>query len=395
MKLPWLWRKAEVADSFREAEVKTSNQFFSLTDTQYGTSASLYGPTITAALSWLEINITEARLTYLIEDSAGMVEAALPAPLTFSPANTNLSLSDKVAGTAQDLLLYGNSIWLKLRNRKGEVIGFQFYQWSDCQVNLSADSLSIESYTLGHSTVSPRDVVHFRKGLSPSNPFLGRSNWDALADLNSADIQAAQYTNNLVKCPVPAFILKSKDPKSIISQEALDRLATRITGSTSGRNNGQIATLDADFEVVPVGFSPNDLNIETISNNLEEKICAILGIRVIVLGLGDGASPTYSNYSSAQKDVTNNLLVPIWNTIANALSSQCPELLTIPDSQLVFAYREIAALSTVLKEQSVTAEKLYRGQIINRAQALAMLGFEPKPEDAETYYKGSIKQNGS
>lgn len=364
--------------------IMSQGQFFGLTSPTV--SNSMYASALTACLSWLQRNIKEANVAvYQTKDDA-QVYAAVPYQIENLAPGDNLTFKDKISGIASDLVIHGNSCLIKLFNSKKQVIAFQYIPWNSVTVNLTQSNNAIESYTISGKIYYQKDIIHFRQGVSPLNPFLGLGVLQALKLHNDADYASALYTSGLIGSPAQSMILVSKQK---MTQEQCDTLERLVHEKATITKSGSAIVISGDYEKITDGYTPEELNISSLIEYTESRICALTGIPPQVVGLSVGNNPTYSNYSEAQKAVTNNLLVPMLVNIADSFTRQAPEIFKENES-LTFKYEEIQALQADFNSESKRVGDLYKNGVISRGEAKSMLGFTAVPRDYDVYYTGGV-----
>lgn len=345
-------------------------------------SGTIYGSALTSAIQWLQTQVREPDLKYqIMQNGQWVYQDELPIQITRNPADINLSIGDKVAAISSDLLLYGNGLFLKLRNGRRQVVGIQYIPWLQCNIQMKANNSGIQNYLINNIPYSVTDVVHIRKGIDPKNPYKGLGIFDALLPHNSADYYSGVYSNALISAPAPSSIIISKKP---IDQNIADRLAQLLKERSSGSAAGSATVISGEFDFQKLSLTPDELHLEKLIEYTEARICALTGIPAQVLGLSSGQNPTFSNFKEALKAVTQNTLVPLWVLIANGLTDGLFEI--FDDSQrLMFDYENIQALQSDLSEESKRVAELFSAGVISRAEAKTMLNLEITAEDEGVY----------
>lgn len=337
---------------------------------------------VAAGVIWLQRNIQEAKLIAEINSGGDWVDTQLDPSLFYQIQGTNQGLYQNISATATDLVLFGNSLWIKLKNKRGKIIGYQFVPWRNVTVTKSPDNVRIDYYSVNNTQHSVNDCVHFRNGIDPQNYLLGYPVWDNLSYHAEADINASIYTKSIIDAPAPSALLFSKKN---IDQEFANKVSRMINSMTSRGNAGRAQVLTGEYEIQKLGYTPEELYIKELIAYTESRICALMGISPIVLGLSSGENPTYSNYESARKITTENLLVPMWNIIATSIYEQTPEIYYETNYRLRFKQEDIQSLQTDLNLETERIVKMYEAGIIDRYTAQSMTGFNPKEEDKNVY----------
>lgn len=371
--------KKEVQTPEIEQKSVASAEFWSLTGPKVDYTIS---SAIASGVIWLQRNIQEAKLISEENKSGDWVDSPLDPSLIYKIQGTNQGLYQNIAATATDLVLFGNSLWIKLKNKRNKVIGYQYVPWRSVTVNKSSDNVRIDYYTINNTPISVKDCVHFRNGINPTDYLVGYPVWDNLNYHAQADINASVYTKAIIDAPAPSALLIAKKN---IDQSFADRVSRMINSMTSQGNAGKAQVLTGEYDFHTMGYTPKDLYIKELIAYTESRICALMGISPIVLGLSSGENPTYSNFESARKITTENLLVPMWNIIATSIYEQTPEIYYESNYRLRFKTEDIQALQGDLNLETERIVKMYDSGIIDRFTALSMTGFNPTEVDKNVY----------
>jgi phage portal protein BeeE len=133
-----------------------------------------------------------------------------------------------------------------------------------------------------------------------------------------------------------------------ITPEIADELKARISAAYGGDNVGSTAVLSPGAKLTALGFSPEQLDMKTLHRVPEERISAVLGVPAIVAGLGAGLDhATYSNVAQAREAFTETKLIPLWRSIAAALTIQLlPDFVTDSSTVIDFDTSDVRALAT-------------------------------------------------
>lgn len=355
------------------------------------TVASGEGATVTsssavvAVLSWIGRNCGEAEL--VSEEKSGTEWVDAPLPLQLQQNFTNMTLQQKQVATTLDLALYGNSLWVKLKNNRGTLAEFQYVPWQNVTPIYDEKRLITAWHILEVGDVPRRDSVHFKLGSSPEQPQLGLSIASLINDHGDSDTVGATYITGILKNPAMSQILSIKPdsngkiPK--LTPDAIARMEARINGKMS-KGGMSKPLLDVQLDAVPNGFTPKDLNVTDLIEFQESRICALFGIPPQVVGLSSGKNPTYSNFETAQKIARLNCLVPIWDVIATSLSEQAPELWRT-EARLRYKTENVAALAPDANADAERISKLYSSGVIDRWTANQQLGLPVNESDRGVY----------
>ncbi|MFD2597516.1 phage portal protein [Sphingobacterium corticis] len=120
-----------------------------------------------------------------------------------------------------------------------------------------------------------------------------------------------------------AFLMSSETPNDTfdgMTQEQLDILNDRIKERIQGvENYGTITATNAPVKVQKVGDSVADMKLIEADKEGLRKICAIMNVDPILLGLKEGAK--YDNQEGAYKALVTQTIMPQLNDLAEGLNN--------------------------------------------------------------------------
>jgi HK97 family phage portal protein len=140
--------------------------------------------------------------------------------------------------------------------------------------------------------VDPSDVIHWGYGTpDPRNDRLSISKLRAAAarsvsSLNEVDAFTA-FT--LINGGVPSIAIRPKENIPPPNPEQAERMRQDWKQLTQGSRKGEPFIAGGYFDVVPIGFSPEQLALDKIPARLEDQICALTGVNAMVAGVTSGA----------------------------------------------------------------------------------------------------------
>lgn len=204
-------------------------------------------------------------------------------------------------GTLTSYLLDGNSYWLKVRNRLGQPVELWYLPHFRVTPRWPSDgSVFISHYEYGprggeRVDLPPRDVVHFRFGLDPKNPRLGKSPVRPLLREVFTDEEASNFSASILRnMGVPGGVISPKDSEaaSSLAPGELERMKDFMKADFTGDRRGEWLALGAPTRVEQFGFDPNQLLLTNLRDISEERVCAALGVPAAVVGFGAGLQQT-------------------------------------------------------------------------------------------------------
>jgi HK97 family phage portal protein len=244
----------------------------------------------------------------------------------------------------------------------------------------------INYYEINRGNYSARlevqDVIHFKNGKDPLCPRLGLSGLSTMLREITGDSAVADYYTGLLGSGgvPPYFVSIDKDleanPEDVQKvKDGLRRLKAGEAGVIVG------ATIEK------LGFTPQEMDHRVARYFSEERFAAVTGIPVECLNLGAaGQHSTYNNVTEANRQATQEVLVPLWGLIADTLSMTLLRELDQDESRYVdFDRTHVAALQENENEKATRIAMLYEAGILTRGQAKTALNY-PEDEKLDNVY---------
>jgi HK97 family phage portal protein len=228
-----------------------------------------------------------------------------------------------------------------------------------------------------------QDIIHIRFGVHPTIPWRGYSPIQSLARLISADNYAMRYMDAVAQKPYASTVFMPTDP-DMMTPELAEKIKTKIASMVGGENSGGMVILNVPGDIKPIGLTPEDMGLTNFTRLSEERVCAVLGIPAVVVGLGAGLErSTFTNMQMAWNHALRNFMVPMWDLIADALTRA---LVNEPNVRLRFATEEVFALQEDMDSRHERVRKDYTSGLIPLSRAKELLGEQPQPGDEDIYY---------
>lgn len=239
--------------------------------------------------------------------------------------------------------------------------------------------------------ISIEDVVYFRNGLNPSN---ARLPWSPL-DLGIREIAtlngASTFTGALLRNgAVPSGMLSlegsalaSGTPPTPLQAE---EMKAKINANFKGDGVGDIFVSSQPWKFSKFGYSPADLNIDSIRQWPQGQICALLGTPEIVALLPTGGAPTYENLDATMKWWWDNTIIPMEDSFADEIETQMFPAFGLDSNEfrLVWDRSQVPALQEDQVAKSTMITGSYTGGVIDLFKAQTDMGIPDVPEE----YKG-------
>jgi len=304
------------------------------------------------------------------------------------------------SGTLLSLLVDGNAYWLKLRNDNGVVKELWYAPHTAIQPIVFPGSVEVEYYIYRAGgkvfNIAPEDIVHFRDGLDPYQPWLGLSPIKSVIREILTDNEIAQYSHVILKnSGVPGVVITPKDANATFEETEADAIAMKFKKRFSGEGRGAPLILDSQVDVKELGFSPKDIAVDVMRSLPESRICAVLGIHPAVLGLQVGLEhSTFHNFSEARAAAYESLVIPLQQLICGEIDSQLLD--EIGDSETQRSKFDLSQVRILQEDESAKVDRsvnLYQGGILKRSEARAVNGLDYT--DADEIYITDIQPNNS
>ncbi|OLF81265.1 portal protein [Maricaulis sp. W15] len=318
-----------------------------------GLDASVF----TAPVQWIARALPEARLTVKRTRRDGVEEDLADHDLVKLVANPNPFYGDMALWMATIVCFCfdGNAYWVKLRNRAGRPVQLWYVPHWMMEPLGSLDGSSFLThykYTPGSGLepiiIAPDDVVHFRHGISPSNPRKGLSPIGGVLREIFMDLEASNFVAALLRnMGVPGVVIA---PKAGALPTAEDVEATKVwfKQSFGGDKRGDPLVMGAPTDVHQFGFNPQQMNMDGARDVAEERICAALGVPAAVVGFGAGLQQTKvgATMESLLKLAWHNGVLPYCRMFADELSrSLLPDFGNPAGTRVTHDTSEVMALA--------------------------------------------------
>ena len=288
-------------------------------------------PVVCACINWITDQASTAPLQMREANDEGEFEIVaehdlltlLRKPSEFMSGKELLSVS------VWDMLVLGQCFWHKDRLRNGQIDTLTFLPASRVTVKGSAERL-ITHYEYRPDNgppidYQPEDIVHIRIEPNPQDPKNGLSPLECVAHELLIDGQAAEYSSNELSGEGAAggFLMPPKE-NPVLTEGVAKKTRDYVQKEFAGTKRGTLGVLRARMEYIRTGLSPQSMTLRSMQNTSEERICGVLGVHPVILGLGSGA--TQSRVGAATKELERaawtNRIIPMQDTISEQIGRQ-------------------------------------------------------------------------
>lgn len=256
------------------------------------------------------------------------------------------------------------------------------------------DFITAYAYNVNGRTylIRPSDIIHYRfGGNDPRNERMAMSELKAAAartvcGLNEVDGYTASIMRNMGI--VGTYIRPAFDGGRINEDDAIT-IKDQWRERTTGERRGDVFVNPGTFIIDKLGFSPEELSLDTIPARLEDQICALTGVSAMLAGLTSGAQhKTYNNVSEARRSFYEDTLIPMQAGVAECLEHQILDDVGIGDAatqEVAFSYDRIMCLTEDQDKVWIRAATAYEKGGIRRSEYRDIIGLEWDKAD-EVYF---------
>ena len=364
-------RKAEANESVVSAVINATDNGFTSPDASYGNFARegyAGNELVFACIREIATSTAEATLC-LYDANHDKIENSPLANLIAKPAE-GVTQYEFLENLITQLQIAGNAYVLKERARVG-VVSLMLLRPDRIEV-IPGGGYSYE--VGGKKYMIPAEDIGHLKFPNPNNDFYGLSPLQVLAKQINLDSDATTFTKAYFNnAGVPSGILKLR--RKLSNQDEADRLRSAWHNKFQGnRNWHRIAILDEDATYEKMGGTLGEMEIPSLRNLSESRICSALGVPAILVGANIGLQrSTFSNYAEARESFWEETLLPLYRRIEQFMVGLLEPEFQRERGYLEFDFSDVRALQE--DEDAMVNRQLVRSQI---ASQLITAGFTPE-----------------
>lgn len=355
----------------------------------------LQSSVLMSPIKWILRNFPQAVLE-MLDQTKAPAESIPQHPLVklIARPNTYYAGSALWAGTILSRVIDGNAYWLKLRRSgrrpwyedvtsevkelwysphwiiepKWPKDGSVFISHYDYKPNGSGATIA----------VAPENVVHFRFGIDPRNTRKGLSAIESELREIFTDDEAAAFVGTLLRnMGVPGLVLS---PEGAIDAATANEVKDLLISKTTGARRGEPLVTLGPAKVQPYGFSPQQMDLSSVRNTPEERICAALGLPAAVVGFGTGLQQTKvgATMREMRRMAWEDCLIPMQGDFAEQIGIDLvPEFEATPENvKPAFNHSAVPAMQESLQEKVRGVDMAVRGGWLRVDTAQSMAGFD-------------------
>ena len=363
--------KAEANEVIVSTVINATNSGFTSPDASYGNFARegyAGNELVFACIREIATSTAEATLC-LYDANHEKIDNAPLAQLVAEPAE-GMTQYEFLENLITHLQIAGNAYVLKERARVG-VVSLMLLRPDRMEV-IPGGGYSYE--VGGKKYMIPAEDIGHLKFPNPNNDFYGLSPLQVLAKQVNLDTDATTFTKAFFNnAGVPSGILKLR--RKLSHQDEADRLRAAWRGQFQGNKNWhRIAILDEDASYEKMGSTLGEMEIPSLRNLSESRICSALGVPAILVGANIGLQrSTFSNYAEARESFWEETLLPLYRRIEQFMVGLLEPEFPRERGYLEFDFSEVRALQE--DEDAMVNRQLVRSQI---ASQLITAGFTPE-----------------
>lgn len=364
-------RKAEANEAVVSTVINATDSGFASPDASYGNFARegyAGNELVFACIREIATSTAEAKLC-LYDANHDKIDNSPLANLVAKPAEGTTQY-EFLENLITHLQIAGNAYVLKERARVG-VVSLMLLRPDRMEV-IPGGGYSYE--VGGKKYMIPDEDIGHLKFPNPNNDFYGLSPLQVLAKQINLDSDATTFTKAYFNnAGVPSGILKLR--RKLSNQDEADRLRSAWHNKFQGnRNWHRIAILDEDATYEKMGGTLGEMEIPSLRNLSESRICSALGVPAILVGANIGLQrSTFSNYAEARESFWEETLLPLYRRIEQFMVGLLEPEFQRERGYLEFDFSDVRALQE--DEDSMVNRQLVRAQI---ASQLITAGFTPE-----------------
>lgn len=247
--------------------------------------------------------------------------------------------------------------------------------------------------------VARENVIHFRNGIDPRNTRKGLSLIESELREIFTDDEAAAFTATVLKnTGVIGIVLTPEGPNVIPDTDIAKAL---LMQKHTGTRRGEPFVGTVAMKLQEYGFSPQQMDLSTIRNVVEERVTAKLGIPAAVVGFGTGIQQTKvgATMDSLEKQAWVNGVIPMQGRFASQWKTSLLSEFE-PDPKAFEVRYDVSRVPAMQENQLIkvrAAKEAVTGSLITVGEARKKLGEEVGPEHdvflvPSTYTRVSAKE---
>jgi HK97 family phage portal protein len=277
------------------------------------------------------------------------------------------------------LMFAGNAFIHKIRSIAGNVVGLEIIR-PDIMGLIPGENREegkVRAYTVRINETSfpiPKDdIIHFKLP-DALDEFWGLSPIFVLARYGDVDLQSADFLRSyFLNKGIPAGILTFEHPVQKPERERVRDMWKEQFNSVEGWHN--LAILDAKVNYQNVQTGIKDVDMDSITNQTETRICAVYGVPPILISALAGIShATFANAEESRKLFWSDTATPLFTRLSKKLTTELAMKEFGDDRRIIFDLTSVPALQENKSELRKIAMQGWNSGLFTRDQTFALLG---------------------
>lgn len=320
--MKWPWSKKEAPNQFFDNPIPVIAPGYSWSYS-LGASPPSQNSVVNAAIGYISRYLASSIISLV--DPKGNRILNHPVLDLLEDPNPLFTADDIYHRLVKDIIDTGNAYLLI--DSDGRNVPKTLSYVSPGQVSLDTSSLV---YTINRSGARPLQVnsdrvIHYKHQVDPLTGLgvspLSSSSQDLWLDRDATTYATAMLRNN----GVISLVIKPKEGNTI-DKDTAEILSRDLSRRSTGESRGSIIVLrSGDIEISPIAAPDvSKMAPQALRAMAAERICAVLGIPPIVLGLDLRESSSYANLATARQIALESCIVPWLSKFATAARSLLP-----------------------------------------------------------------------
>lgn len=291
-------------------------------------------------------------------------------------------------------ILDGNAYWLKWRNPLREVQQLWWIPpWLLEPASPDDGSAFISHYKYspvpGQAPfeLAPSEVVHLRNGLDPRNPRKGMSDLHSVLREVFSDDEASNFTASVLRnMGLPGIVISPK--QGVAQPDDVNAVKAKVR-SLAGDARGEPLVMRGPTDVHQFAWSPAQMELSSLRDVSEERVCAVIGLPAAVVGFGAGLQQT--KVGATMRELVQlawiSAIIPMQHAMAEDLENQLlPDFALEDGLSVYFDDTRVSALSENEREKAARINIGIQGGWIKVSEGRREFKYPVDPAD-EVYLR--------
>lgn len=318
-----------------------------------------------------------------------------PLSLTLGRPNPNTTTYELIDSLVQDIAIYDNAYWLKVRVDAPEQINLLRLPPRRVQPIGVTPWGQASTYRISGTTqdfeFTAEQVVHFH-GFNPDDTRVGVSSLESLRRLLAEEYASSQYREQLWRSGARVATVIERPANVDWSDNARERFRDEWKSLYSGMGEavGGTPVLEDGMTLKPVGYSSTESQYVETRKLTREEVASAFHVPPPMVGILDHA--TYSNVTQQHKQLYQDTLGPWLQLIAQRI-----EIALLPDyaadqAGVYVEFNLSEKLRGSFEEQSKSLRLTVGAPIMTRNEGRARLNLPPVEDGDELIVPLNVSQ---